>query len=129
MLFDEVGPAHDVYLLRGGWVGVGDELLSVGCRGLQDAHGLLEAGVACGDGGPGERLVEWKVVYDHVGGVGEVGDGVGVAVHGCLRVLQTACVVDWHVRDQGNVGVTNEGVAGLVVLAAVLGLDQGFGKV
>lgn len=128
-LIDKRRPAYGIDLLRSRDVRIRDGLTPTRRGGLEDVHRLLQTGAARGDGAPRERDVEGQVVKVDVGGVGEVGDGVGVAVHGRLRVDQAAGRVERRVAHHGEVGVAHDGVAGAVVDAAVLLGDEARGEV
>lgn len=87
---------------------------------MEHTHRLLETLIARRDRAPRQRFVERQVVEIGVGRVREVGDGVGEAVHGRVRILETARGVDRCVGQHGEIGFHNDRVAKLIVLPAVV---------
>lgn len=101
-------------------VRVDDELLAVSSRLVENVHRLLKALVASRNSAAGERHVEGKVVDVHVAGIGDVGSSVGIAIHGCLRIFETASTVDGGIRYQRRVRVADRGMTLLEFGGAVL---------
>lgn len=90
---------------------------------VEEAHGLLQAGRACGARPSGQRDAKGHVVYVRVCRGAGVGDGVGETVV-ATAVLLASGSVQWLVRSQAVIDGKDERVLAGVVVAAIAVLDE-----